>query len=92
MHLFSLLFPSFLCMVKSQINDNVYLVNIFITMEAQYLIFYFSKFFNTNLINDLNRMKESDRRMELILHFSAVVVEQYLMFRVCKSMHHHILK
>jgi hypothetical protein len=44
------------------------------------MIFYFSKFFNTNLVNDLNLMKESVWHTELVLHFSAVVVKQYLMF------------
>jgi len=44
------------------------------------MVFYLSKFFNTDLVNDLNVMKEFAQHTELILRFNAVVVKQYLMF------------
>jgi len=81
LHLFNLLSPSFLCTVKSQINDNVYLVNIFIPIRSPINDFLFLQvFFHINLVNDLNFMKESVRHTELIHHCSAVVVKQYLIF------------
>jgi hypothetical protein len=44
------------------------------------MIFYFSQFFITDSVNDLNLMKETVQHTELLLQFSAVVIKHYLMF------------